>query len=64
MPVCQDLSQEKTTTATCSFSEVYAKEAWTIPGLDHAKRQQRQEWKDNPGFFITQLHPVKAETFI
>jgi hypothetical protein len=61
--VCQDTSQVKTI-VTCTFSEVYAEEGWTIPGLDGAKRQQHQASKDNPGFFITQLQPVKAETFI
>jgi hypothetical protein len=61
--VCQDLPQDKTAT-TCSFAEVYAKEGWTIPGLAGAKQPQRQMWKDKPGFFITQLQPTQAETFI
>lgn len=63
LAVCQDSSQDKTTTA-CSFSEIYAKEGWTVPGLDGAKRQQRQAWRDHPGFFITQLKPANAESFI
>lgn len=51
-------------TATCSFSEVYAKGGWTIPGLEGAKPQHRQEWNNKPGFAITQLLPGNAETFI
>ena len=61
--VCQAAPEDKTV-PSCSFTEVYAKEGWSIPGLEGAKPQQRQALKDKPGFFITQWQPMKAETFI
>lgn len=60
---CQDVPQDKSTKA-CSFSEAYLKDGWTIPGLDGSVPQFRQAWKDNPGFFITQLKPSRAESSI
>jgi len=60
---CQSKT-EQNTGPTCSFAEVYRQEGWTIPGLDGAKKQLRQAWKDKPGFFITSLQPSQPESFI
>jgi hypothetical protein len=48
---------------TCSFSEVYKKAGWTIPGLAGATvKSQRAKLSNLPGVFVTMLQPSEPET--
>jgi hypothetical protein len=55
---------------TCSFSEIYKPEGWTVPGLKDASIQMRGNVKmrgnftNLPGVTLTKLQPVNEETMI
>jgi len=47
---------------TCSFSEIYNKDGWTVPGVDGAKVKQRAKFTNMPGVFVSILEPLETET--
>ncbi|MGA3371658.1 MAG: hypothetical protein ABSC48_07845 [Terracidiphilus sp.] len=48
---------------TCSFSEIYRKDGWTVPGASGAKaKKPRAPLGNIPGVFLTMLEPGEAET--
>jgi hypothetical protein len=52
------------TPASCSFSEVYRKDGWTVPGVPGATViTQRARLSNMPGVFLTRLKPLEAESF-
>jgi hypothetical protein len=51
-------------TPACSFSEIYRKDGWTVPGVSGAKVKQRGKLGNISGVFVTVLKPVEAETNI
>jgi hypothetical protein len=52
-------------TPTCSFSETYKKDGWTVPGLVGAKaKKPRAPLSNIPGVFLTMLEPANPETDI
>jgi hypothetical protein len=48
----------------CSFSELYKKEGWTVPGLAGAKAGKRAQFQNIPGVFVTILKPNEPEATI
>jgi hypothetical protein len=54
----------KDATPNCTFSEVYKKDGWTVPGVHGAKVKQRATLTDLPGVFVTILEPADAQTNI
>jgi hypothetical protein len=54
--------QQINSTPACSFSEIFRKEGWTVPGRDGAKpKSKRAELGGQPGVFVTRLEPAQAE---
>lgn len=54
----------KTAVPTCSFSEIYKADGWTIPGLLNAKVKYRAPYQNVPGVFVTEFLPLEPETTI
>lgn len=61
--ISQPLS--KAQTSLCSFSEVYRKDGWVIPGVEGARiKGQRMAFNNLPGVYVTMLEPVTSESTI
>lgn len=51
--------------ALCTYSELYKKSGWKIPGLEGAKpKGERANLKNLPGVSVTMLQPSEPETFL
>jgi hypothetical protein len=62
-PAKAQQSTEKSEEPRCSFSEVYRKGGWTVPGLKGSKpKGQRRGVGGWPGLFIAALQPNGVET--
>lgn len=60
---CQQPAQSSTS-PPCSFTEVYKKDGWTVPGLNGAEaKKTRTKLSNLPGVFVTMLQPTKSETY-
>jgi hypothetical protein len=60
---CSQNAPKDNQTPGCSFSEIYRKEGWVVPGLDGAKaKSQRSKLGSMPGVFVTKLDPVQPES--
>src|ERR1700730_4695786 len=55
---------EKVPPPTCSFSELYRKDGWVIPGLDGATKKERVAIPDRAGVYKTTLEPTKRASTI
>src|ERR1700720_1411174 len=52
-------------TPTCSFSEIYREDGWTVPGVAGAKvKGQRARFSNIPGVSVTVLIPVESESTV
>jgi hypothetical protein len=61
----QQLAPKAATPTTCSFSEIYRKDGWTIPGLPGVKvKGQRAKLTNMPGVFVTVLIPRESEAMM
>jgi hypothetical protein len=49
----------------CSFSELYRKDGWAIPGLEGARiKGQRMAFNNLAGVYVTMLEPATSESII
>ncbi len=54
----------KTTSSTCSFSEIYKADGWIVPGLQKASVKKRGTLSNIPGVTATILEPAETESTI
>jgi len=54
----------KAETPNCTFSEVYKKDGWTVPGVHGAKVKERANLRNLPGVFVSILEPAEPQTNI
>jgi hypothetical protein len=54
--------QQVNSSPSCSFSEIYREDGWTVPGRVGAKpKGKRAELSTLPGVFVTKLEPTQSE---
>src|ERR1700719_3769691 len=54
----------KPTSPTCSFSEIYKADGWTVPGLLNASVKKRGTFSNIPGVTVTIFEPAQTESTI